>query len=66
MKNPCVQDCPRRTATCHADCPDYAKYAAWRKEQRQAKHEWQAMQSALNHGKHKKWYIDQWNQRHGK
>lgn len=30
MKIPCSQDCPNRSATCHADCPEYAKYAAWR------------------------------------
>lgn len=24
--NPCRRDCPRRSPTCHASCPDYADY----------------------------------------
>ena len=27
---PCVGDCPRRSATCHAECQEYAAYAAER------------------------------------
>ena len=30
--SPCVGDCPRRSATCHAGCPDYAAFAAKRAE----------------------------------
>lgn len=36
MKNPCARDCPRRTIGCHGKCPDYAAFAAWREEVRQA------------------------------
>ena len=25
-KNPCKPDCPKRSATCHGNCPDYAEY----------------------------------------
>ena len=35
MKIPCAPDCPRRSATCHGSCPDYAAYVAWRKEVRE-------------------------------
>lgn len=31
-KCPCTQDCPSRSATCHATCDGYAKYAAYRRE----------------------------------
>ena len=65
MDIPCVKDCPRRTAECHGSCLDYARYAAWREEARKEKHEQQALHAALNRGLRKKWYIDQWNKRHG-
>lgn len=26
-KNPCVKDCPNRSATCHAECEKYAAFA---------------------------------------
>jgi hypothetical protein len=26
QKNPCAPDCPKRSATCHANCPDYIPY----------------------------------------
>lgn len=32
MKQPCRQDCPRRTATCHGACPEWA---AWEEFKRQ-------------------------------
>ena len=32
MQNPCAQDCPNRSATCHAECEEYA---AWAKENEQ-------------------------------
>ena len=66
MENPCKPDCPERTAECHGHCPRYAEYAAWCERQRQERHERQAVHAALNHGLRKKWYIDQWNKRHGK
>lgn len=40
MKNPCVRDCPRRSATCHSSCPEYAKfdqYNQMRREERRLK-----------------------------
>ena len=36
-KTPCDPDCPRRSGTCHADCPDYAIYADYQAEKRKAK-----------------------------
>ena len=35
--NPCKRDCPKRTATCHATCPEYKKYAAKKKREREAR-----------------------------
>lgn len=26
--SPCAKDCPRRTSTCHGDCPEYLKFFA--------------------------------------
>lgn len=26
IPNPCKPDCPRRSATCHGNCPDYADF----------------------------------------
>lgn len=26
VPNPCTPDCDERSATCHADCPKYAKF----------------------------------------
>lgn len=39
MRNdhPCKQDCPRRTGTCRATCPDLASYEAARAEARAAR-----------------------------
>ncbi len=34
MKNPCDRACPKRTSTCHSDCPDYAEFAAKREKER--------------------------------
>lgn len=31
--NPCKQDCPRRSSTCHTVCPDYAEWAKLRREE---------------------------------
>ena len=38
MRNdhPCTQDCPRRTGTCRAKCPDLAAYEEKRKAIREA------------------------------
>lgn len=32
MKIPCGRDCPRRSMRCHAECPDWAEYEAWKAE----------------------------------
>lgn len=39
MRNdhPCTQDCPRRTGTCRATCPDLADYNAAQAEARAAR-----------------------------
>lgn len=28
IPNPCKKDCPKRSSTCHANCPDYALFRA--------------------------------------
>ena len=38
MKNPCVRDCPRRSATCHSYCPEYAKFDQYNQMRRQESH----------------------------
>lgn len=35
VDNPCVKDCPERSATCHADCEKYARFAAWCERRRE-------------------------------
>ena len=30
VENPCRQDCERRCAGCHAKCPEYLEYQAYR------------------------------------
>lgn len=30
VENPCRQDCARRCAGCHAKCPEYLEYQAYR------------------------------------
>ena len=42
VDNPCVKECPDRTATCHGTCERYARYAAWCEEQREARAKRQA------------------------
>lgn len=40
MKIPCKKDCPRRSATCHAECEDYLAFVEdtrQRREQRRLK-----------------------------
>lgn len=32
VENPCRQDCKRRCAGCHAVCPDYIRYADYRRD----------------------------------
>ena len=34
--NPCSQDCPERTATCHATCPRYAEFYAYNRKRNEA------------------------------
>lgn len=29
MKNPCKPNCPKRCATCHGNCKEYADFRAW-------------------------------------
>lgn len=31
VPNPCTPDCPKRTSFCHGECPEYAKYHAYRR-----------------------------------
>lgn len=39
---PCQRDCPRRSPTCHASCPDYAEFAAKAAAEREQRHrEWE-------------------------
>ena len=35
MDNPCVKDCPRRSATCHSSCPEYAKFDQYNQMRRE-------------------------------
>lgn len=32
LKSPCTPDCPRRSATCHAECKENLEYAAKKQE----------------------------------
>lgn len=32
MVQPCKQDCPLRSATCHSTCPEWAKWEQFKKE----------------------------------
>ena len=32
VENPCRQDCKRRCAGCHDVCPDYIRYADYRRD----------------------------------
>lgn len=36
-EHPCRKDCPKRTAECKRDCPDWAKYAAAKKTEYEAR-----------------------------
>lgn len=31
VPNPCLPNCPDRTAVCHGECERYARYAAYRR-----------------------------------
>ena len=66
MKNPCVKECPRRTAECHASCKDYAKFAAWRAEERRKKQEKQAEKVGLSHGVRRLFAMRFYNDNHKK
>ena len=46
VDNPCVKECPDRTATCHGDCERYARYAARCEEQREERAKRQANKAA--------------------
>lgn len=46
MNNPCVKDCPDRSATCHAECEKYAAFAAWCEEEREKRAKRNALKSA--------------------
>jgi hypothetical protein len=35
MDNPCVRDCPKRSATCHSSCPEYAKFNQYNQMRRE-------------------------------
>lgn len=32
LKSPCTPDCPRRSATCHAECEEHLAYARKKRE----------------------------------
>lgn len=38
MKNPCVRDFPKRSATCHSSCPEYAKFDQYNQMRRKESH----------------------------
>jgi hypothetical protein len=35
MKNPCSKDCPKRSPTCHCECPNYLAFFAERQRENQ-------------------------------
>lgn len=43
VDNPCVKDCTERSATCHADCEKYARFAAWCERRRKERAEERAL-----------------------
>ena len=36
--NPCKHDCPKRSPTCHINCPDYAEYKIKRDKENEQIH----------------------------
>lgn len=38
MKNPCVKDCPKRNASCHCNCPEYAEFEKFNARRRELIH----------------------------
>lgn len=36
-KSPCGWDCPKRSSTCHGECPEYLAYYAERREENKNK-----------------------------
>ena len=58
VDNPCVKDCPERSATCHADCEKYARFAAWCEER--------ALKEAATHGMKRAMAIKQYRQKQGR
>lgn len=37
IEAPCRRDCPSRSGTCHATCPEYLEYEKRKKEEQQIK-----------------------------
>lgn len=46
--NPCVKDCPNRSATCHAECERYAAFAKEREAVLAQKNKQQSIESRLD------------------
>jgi hypothetical protein len=38
MDNPCVRDCPRRSATCHSSCTEYEKFDQYNQMRREERY----------------------------
>jgi hypothetical protein len=38
MDNPCIRDCPKRSAICHSSCPEYAKFDQYNQMRRKERH----------------------------
>lgn len=45
VPNPCKPDCPKRSGTCHIDCPAYQAYAVANELRRQENLEQQQLRS---------------------
>lgn len=63
--NPCVKDCPGRTATCHTECEKYARYSAWCAEQRKKRAEDRAVNEVTTHGMRRAMAIKRYREKYG-
>lgn len=66
VDNPCVKDCPERSATCHAYCEKYARFAAWCERRRKERAEERALKEAATHGMKRAMAIKQYRQKQGR
>lgn len=64
VENPCARDCPDRTATCHAECEKYARFFAWREEQRKKRAEEKTLEEAATHGMRRAMAIKRYREKH--